>query len=408
LRDIERRYGVEPSVMMAIFGHETSYGVITGDFDLLNSLASLAYEGRRRDLFADEFIATLKMMDRGYSRSQLKGSWAGATGYPQFLPSVYLRVAADGDGDGRANIWSSQLDALASIANYLSNAGWKRDVHWGVPARVPDSFSRAGLSTLMTAPRCPRVYERHSRWRTVANGAVSASCPWVAAPCPIRSLRRCSSRTVPARPPTSHQQLPHHPRLQLLELLRIVRRPARRRDRALKAAGASIFDWLMFVARAAGGVGTSEGSISTMKRKALLFALFSTALALPATAAAPPFDTPAPVAFMKDLASGAVLYAKDPDRRIPPASMAKMMTTHLAFHLIKQGELKLDKVCTVQPETWRKVARPAGRARPCSCRPASRSASRTCCTASSPCPATTRPWCSPSASPAPSPPLPSA
>ena len=91
-----------------------------------------------------------------------------------------------------------------------------------------------------------------------------------------------------------------------------------------------------------------------MKRKALLFGLFTTALTLPATAAAPPFDTPAPVAFMKDLSSGAVLYAKDPDRRIPPASMAKMMTTHLAFHLIKQGELKLDKVCTVQPETWRK------------------------------------------------------
>ncbi len=168
LRAIERRYGVEPSVMMAIFGHETSYGVITGDFDLLNSLASLAYEGRRRDLFADEFVATLKMMDRGYSRAQLKGSWAGATGYPQFLPSVYLRVAADGDGDGRANIWSNQLDALASIANYLSNAGWKPNVHWGVPARVPDSFSRAGLSTLLTAPRCPRVHERHSRWRTVA------------------------------------------------------------------------------------------------------------------------------------------------------------------------------------------------------------------------------------------------
>jgi membrane-bound lytic murein transglycosylase B len=96
-----------------------------------------------------------------------QGSWAGATGYPQFLPSVYLRVAADGDGDGRANIWSNQLDALASIANYLSNAGWKPNVHWGVPARVPDSFSRAGLSTLLTAPRCPRVHERHSRWRTV-------------------------------------------------------------------------------------------------------------------------------------------------------------------------------------------------------------------------------------------------
>jgi D-alanyl-D-alanine carboxypeptidase (penicillin-binding protein 5/6) len=90
-----------------------------------------------------------------------------------------------------------------------------------------------------------------------------------------------------------------------------------------------------------------------MKRNALLFGLFSTAIALPATAAAPPFETPAPVAFLKDLSSGAVLLAKDADRRIPPASMAKMMTTHLAFHLIKQGELKLNQMCTVRPETWR-------------------------------------------------------
>lgn len=90
-----------------------------------------------------------------------------------------------------------------------------------------------------------------------------------------------------------------------------------------------------------------------MTRKALYFLSLTTALTLPATAAAPPFDTPAPVAFLKDLSSGAVLYSKDPDRRIPPASMAKMMTTHLAFHLIKQGELKLDKMCQVRPETWR-------------------------------------------------------
>jgi D-alanyl-D-alanine carboxypeptidase (penicillin-binding protein 5/6) len=90
-----------------------------------------------------------------------------------------------------------------------------------------------------------------------------------------------------------------------------------------------------------------------MKRKALTFALVAAAAALPATAAAPPFDTPAPVAYMIDLSSGAVLYAKDPDRRIPPASMAKMMTTHLAFHQIKRGELQLNKMCTVRPETWR-------------------------------------------------------
>jgi lytic murein transglycosylase len=167
LSDIGRRYGVEPTVMLAIFGHETSYGAVTGNFDLLNSLASLAYEGRRRELFTDEFIATLKLMDRGYPRSQLKGSWAGATGYPQFLPSVYLRVAADGDGDGRANIWTSQADALASIGNYLSNAGWKPNVPWGVPVTVPAGFNRSGLQTKVTSPRCERVHGRHTGWKTM-------------------------------------------------------------------------------------------------------------------------------------------------------------------------------------------------------------------------------------------------
>ncbi|MFX7571020.1 lytic murein transglycosylase, partial [Acinetobacter baumannii] len=93
-------------------------------FDLPRALATLAYEGRRRDLFAEEFIAALQMMDRGVSRAQLVGSWAGATGGPQFLPSVYLRLARDGDGDGRVDIWASRADTLASIGNYFANAGW--------------------------------------------------------------------------------------------------------------------------------------------------------------------------------------------------------------------------------------------------------------------------------------------
>lgn len=89
-----------------------------------------------------------------------------------------------------------------------------------------------------------------------------------------------------------------------------------------------------------------------MIRKTLFFGLLVTAIGLPASAAAPPFETPAPVAFLKDLSSGAILYARDPDRRIPPASMAKMMTTHLAFELIRQGDVKLDQMCQVRPETW--------------------------------------------------------
>lgn len=168
LNAISRRYGVQPSVLVSIWGKETSYGTVTGDFDLLNSLASLAYEGRRRQLFSEEFVATLKMYERGFPRSQLKGSWAGATGHPQFLPSVYLRLAVDGDGDGRADIWRSHVDALASIANYLSNAGWKPNVNWGYQAVVPTGFDRSGMTTRLVSPRCPRVHERHSRWMTMA------------------------------------------------------------------------------------------------------------------------------------------------------------------------------------------------------------------------------------------------
>jgi membrane-bound lytic murein transglycosylase B len=168
LQEIGRRYGVTPSVLVAIWGHETSYGAVTGDFDLLNSLATLAYEGRRRDLFADEFVAGLKMIDRGVPRSRLKGSWAGATGHPQFLPSVWLRLAVDGDGDARADIWGSEPDALASIAHYLSNAGWKPGVPWGVAVDVPSGFDRMVMTTRLIAPRCPRVHERHSRWLTMA------------------------------------------------------------------------------------------------------------------------------------------------------------------------------------------------------------------------------------------------
>lgn len=182
LRDIGRTYGVAPSVLVAIWGHETSYGAVTGDFDLLNSLATLAYEGRRRQLFADEFVAALKMIDRGVPRSRLRGSWAGATGHPQFLPSVWLRLARDGDGDGRADIWRSEPDALASIANYLSNAGWKPGVPWGVAVRVPPGLDRARLRSTLRAPRCPRVHERHSRWLTIAEwrrlGLVAQNGNW--------------------------------------------------------------------------------------------------------------------------------------------------------------------------------------------------------------------------------------
>ena len=168
LSGIERETGVPEAIMVAIFGHETNYGSYTGDFDLLRSLATLAYEGRRRTLFEPEFLAALKMLDEGVPRSRLVGSWAGATGYPQFLPSVYLRVARDGDGDGKADIWTSQADALASIANYFVDAGWRKGQPWGIRVSVPATLDRAKIANRTTPPRCPRVFERHSRWLTMA------------------------------------------------------------------------------------------------------------------------------------------------------------------------------------------------------------------------------------------------
>ena len=167
LRAIEAEYGVPGEIVVAIFGHETSYGNIRGNFDLSRSLATLAWEGRRRQLFADEFIALMKVADKGYSRDQLIGSYAGAFGNPQFLPSVYLRLATDGDGDGRADIFTNRPDTFASIANYFRDAGWRSGQPWGVRARVPNGFDTEAHSSELNAQVCPRVHERHSQWKTV-------------------------------------------------------------------------------------------------------------------------------------------------------------------------------------------------------------------------------------------------
>ncbi len=165
---IEAQYGVPAKLIVAIWGKETFYGRIKGDFDLARSLATLAYEGRRRDLFEGELIALMKMIDRGVPRSRMLGSWAGAFGNPQFLPSVYLRVARDGDGDGDADIWNDRADTFASIANYFRDAGWRAGEPWGVRAAVAPGLNRAVLGTRLQSPACPPVHARHSAWKTIA------------------------------------------------------------------------------------------------------------------------------------------------------------------------------------------------------------------------------------------------
>lgn len=190
LMQVEQRMGVPASVILGIYGKETSYGRITGNFDVPEVLATLAYEGRRRDLFESEFVAALKLMDLGYSRSRLRGSWAGAMGYPQFMPSVVLRLRADGDGDGFADIWRSEDDAFASIGNYLRDAGWKAGMLWGVPVRVPSGFNRAAVRNPATSTECPRVHARHSRPMAMAQWRALGVAPTG------RSLRETDMATL--------------------------------------------------------------------------------------------------------------------------------------------------------------------------------------------------------------------
>lgn len=164
---VEQTYGVPAQFLVAIWGHETAYGAVKGGFDLPRSLATLAWDGRRRELFERELIDVLKIADSGVARETLVGSWAGAFGNPQFLPSVYLRLAVDGDGDGDRDIWNSDADTLHSIANYFRDAGWQTGLPWGVRAYVPNSVDRDAIVNAVESPTCPRVHARHSRWMTV-------------------------------------------------------------------------------------------------------------------------------------------------------------------------------------------------------------------------------------------------
>jgi membrane-bound lytic murein transglycosylase B len=138
---IAARYGVRAEILIAVWGLESSYGEITGNNDAVQSLATLAWEGRRRDWAESQLFAAAQMIDRGYaSRDQLTGSWAGAMGQTQFIPTTYLERAADWDGDGRRNIWTDEFDALASAANLLGRAGWQLDAPTVIEVSVPESF----------------------------------------------------------------------------------------------------------------------------------------------------------------------------------------------------------------------------------------------------------------------------
>jgi lytic murein transglycosylase len=135
---IYERYGVPPGILVAIWAKESAFGQAKLPEPALRAIATQAFMGRRKDLFRRELIAALLIVERGdIAPERMRSSWAGALGQPQFLPSLFHKYAVDFDGDGRRDIWGSEVDTLASIANYLRAEGWKPERGWGVEAKVP-------------------------------------------------------------------------------------------------------------------------------------------------------------------------------------------------------------------------------------------------------------------------------
>jgi membrane-bound lytic murein transglycosylase B len=160
LRQVDKRYGIQPALMIAIWGLESNFGKFTGSYPTISALATLAYDGRR-PLFRSELFAALAIVEqRKIEPAELKGSWAGAMGQPQFMPSSFLRHAVDFDGDQSIDIWTSTPDVFGSMANYLQNAGWREGERWGREVRVTKTvMARVERSVGMRPGGCRAVRE---------------------------------------------------------------------------------------------------------------------------------------------------------------------------------------------------------------------------------------------------------
>ncbi len=142
LEKIGKQYGVQPRFIVALWGVESNFGALTGGYNIIDALATMAYDGRREAFFRSETMAALKILDEGHiDMPNFKGSWAGAMGQCQFMPSSFLAYAADGNGDGKKDIWKSKPDVFASTANYLSQSGWNDKYTWGRQVKLPKNFN---------------------------------------------------------------------------------------------------------------------------------------------------------------------------------------------------------------------------------------------------------------------------
>ncbi|MGB0958691.1 MAG: lytic murein transglycosylase [Halocynthiibacter sp.] len=182
LRKIEAKYGVEKEIVAAVWGLESSYGTRRGDIPLIEALATLAYDGRRGKFFEAQLIAALKIIQSGdVAPRNMTGSWAGAMGHTQFIPTSYLAYAQDFTGDGKRDIWSDNpADALASTAAYLARFGWRKGQPWGVEVKLPKGFNYAttGAKTKKSPDTWAKMGVRDMRGRKVPNhGSASILIP---------------------------------------------------------------------------------------------------------------------------------------------------------------------------------------------------------------------------------------
>lgn len=157
LAAVERQYGVAPQYVVALWGIETNFGTNTGGFMVVPALATLAWEGRRAEFFKKELLNALKIIDAGHiAAADMKGSWAGAMGQNQFMPSSFNAYAVDGNGDGRRDIWGTKKDIFASTANYLHKSGWANGQRWGRSVQLPQGFPESLIG--------PKIKKPLSQW----------------------------------------------------------------------------------------------------------------------------------------------------------------------------------------------------------------------------------------------------
>ena len=144
LDEVTKKYGVPGRYLVAFWGMETNYGSYTGNIPIIESLATLAYDPRRSEFFTKQLISALTILDKGHvSLKQMKGSWAGAMGQCQFMPTNYIQYAVDGDGDGKINLWDSLPDVFHSAGNFLQQLGWQKEENWGREVKLPKGFNYA-------------------------------------------------------------------------------------------------------------------------------------------------------------------------------------------------------------------------------------------------------------------------